>query len=49
MKADELDRLVITGEIREIDREYVRFIVHRTVYPPERPDHPLEENAVGRS
>jgi hypothetical protein len=27
MKADELDRLVASGETREIDREHVRFIV----------------------
>jgi hypothetical protein len=46
MQADELDRLV-AGGIREIDRQHVRFIVHRIVYPPERPDHPLEENAAG--
>jgi hypothetical protein len=44
MKADEFDRLVAAGEIREIDRERVRFIVHRIVYPPERPDAPLPEN-----
>ena len=48
IKADELDRLVAAGEIREIDREYVRFIVHRIVYPPERPDDLLPENVVGR-
>jgi hypothetical protein len=46
MKADELDRLVAAGEIREIDRERVRFIVHRIIYPPERPDDPLPEKAV---
>src|SRR5262245_64189836 len=34
MKADELDRLVAAGEIREIDREHVRFIVRIIVEPP---------------
>ena len=48
MKADELDRLVASGETREIDREHVRFIVHRIVYPPERPDGPLPDHAAGR-
>jgi hypothetical protein len=33
---------------REIDRERVRFVVHRIIYPPERPDDPLPENVVGR-
>ncbi len=45
MNADELDRLVAAGEIKEIDRERVRFIVQ----PPERPDDPLPENVVERS
>jgi hypothetical protein len=48
MKADELDRLVASGETREIDREHVRFIAHRIVYPPERPDGPLPDHAAGR-
>jgi hypothetical protein len=47
MKNDELDQLVAAGKIREIDREQVRFIVRRIVQPPERPDDPLPENAVG--
>jgi hypothetical protein len=46
MKTDELDRLVGAGRIKEIDREYVRFIVRRIVQPPERPDDPLPEKAV---
>ena len=37
MKTDELDRLVVAGKIREIDRKHVRFIVRRIVQPPERP------------
>ena len=41
LKADELERLVAAGTIREIDREHVRFIVRRIVQPPERPDDPL--------
>jgi hypothetical protein len=36
MKTDELDRLVVAGTIKEIDREHVRFIVRRIVQPPER-------------
>ena len=40
MKADELDRLVAGGEIREIDREHVRFIVRVIVDPPKWPDDP---------
>jgi hypothetical protein len=47
MKTDELDRLVAAGRIQEIDRERVRFIVRRIVQPPERPDDPLPNNAVG--
>ena len=47
MKAEELDRLVAAGTIREIDRERVRFIVRRIVQPPARPDDPLPENIVG--
>jgi hypothetical protein len=46
MKTDKLDRLVGAGRIKEIDREYVRFIVRRIVQPPERPDDPLPEKAV---
>jgi hypothetical protein len=48
MKAEELERLVAAGTIREIDREHVRFIVRRIVEPPERPDDPLRENVVRR-
>jgi hypothetical protein len=33
MKTDELDRLVVAGKIRAIDREQVRFIVRRIVQP----------------
>ena len=40
MEADELDRLVAGGEIREIDREHVRFIMRVIVDPPEWPDDP---------
>ena len=46
-KTDELDRLVVAGKIREIDREQVRFIVRRIVQPLGRPDDPLPENVVG--
>jgi hypothetical protein len=46
MKTDELDRLVAAGEIREIDRAHVRFIVRIIVRPPERLDGPLPENVV---
>jgi hypothetical protein len=49
MKTKELDRLVAAGTIIETDRERVRFIVRRIVEPPERPDDPLPENAVGRA
>jgi hypothetical protein len=38
MKTEELDRLVVAGKIRAIDRERVRFIVRHIVQPPERPD-----------
>ena len=38
MKTEELDRLVASGTIKEIDREHVRFIVRRIVQPPVRPD-----------
>ena len=48
LKSNELDRLVAAGTIRERDREQVRFIVRRIVQPPERPDDPLPESAVGR-
>ena len=48
MKTDELDRLVATGKIREIDRERVRFIIRKVVYPPKRPDDPFPEKVVGR-
>jgi hypothetical protein len=33
MQADELDRLLATGKIREIDRERVSFILTTIVYP----------------
>ena len=46
MKTDELNRLLAAGGIKEIDRERVRFIVHRIVQPPERPDDHLSENAL---
>ena len=36
MKADELDRLVAAGEIRDIDRGRVTFIVNAIVSLPER-------------
>ena len=42
MKTDELDRLVVAGKIRAIDREQVRFIVRRIVQPPARPDYRLK-------
>jgi hypothetical protein len=48
MKADGLDRLVAAGEIRDIDREHVRFIVHTIVYHPKRPDDSLPETAAER-
>jgi hypothetical protein len=44
MKAEELERLVAAGTIREIDREHVRFIVRSIVQPPERSDDLLPEN-----
>jgi hypothetical protein len=47
IKTDELDRLVAAGTIREIDRERVTFIVRSIVQPPERPDDPLPDKAVG--
>jgi hypothetical protein len=40
-KTEELDRLVAAGTIKEIDREHVKFIVRRIVYPPKRLDDPL--------
>jgi hypothetical protein len=36
MQADDLDRLVAAGEIGEIDRERVTFIINTIVYRPER-------------
>ena len=45
LKADELERLVAAGTIREIDREHVRFIVRRVVQPPARPDEPAKSGA----
>jgi hypothetical protein len=47
IKTDELDRLVAAGTIREIDRERLTFIVRSIVQPPERPDDPLPDKAVG--
>jgi hypothetical protein len=47
IKTDELDRLVAAGKIREIDRERATFIVRSIVQPPERPDDPLPDKAVG--
>jgi hypothetical protein len=47
IKTDELDRLVAAGTIREIDRERITFIVRSIVQPPERPDDPLPDKAVG--
>jgi hypothetical protein len=46
MQADELDRLVVAGEIREIDRERVQFIVVTIVHPPKYPDDPRRKNAA---
>jgi len=43
MQADELDRLVANGEIREIDRERVNFIIVHVVHP-EQPSDPLSHN-----
>ena len=40
-KTEKLDRVVAAGTIKEIDREHVKFIVRRIVYPPKRPDNPL--------
>jgi hypothetical protein len=48
LKSNALDRLVATGKIREIDRERVRFIIRKVVYPPKRPDDPFPEKVVGR-
>jgi hypothetical protein len=41
MQAHELDRLVAAGEIREVDRERVAFIITTIVHPPERPLDPM--------
>ena len=38
MMADERDRLVAAGEIRDEDRDRVQFIVHIIVDSPERAD-----------
>jgi hypothetical protein len=46
MEVDELDHLIAAGEISEINRERVRFIVRIVVDPPERPDDPLSEHLV---
>jgi hypothetical protein len=46
MQTDELDRLVAAGEIREVDRDRVRWIVRIIVDPPKWPDDPLAESAV---
>jgi hypothetical protein len=40
MQAAELDRLIAAGEIPEMDRDRVRFIVRIIVDPPERPEDP---------
>jgi hypothetical protein len=47
MQADELDRLVAAGEIREIDRERVSFLVNIIVYPlADRPDPSQQEKVA---
>jgi hypothetical protein len=46
LKADELERLIAAGTIREVDRERVRFIVRKIVHPPEGFDDPFSENGV---
>jgi hypothetical protein len=48
MKMDELDQLVAAGKITAIDRERVRFIIRKVVYPPKRPDDPFPEKVVGK-
>jgi hypothetical protein len=45
MKAEELDRLVASGDIRELDRDRVRWIVHTIVHPPEWPDVPQRKKS----
>jgi hypothetical protein len=45
MKAEELDRLVASGDIREVDRDRVRWIVHTIVHPPEWPDVPQSKKS----
>ena len=45
MKADELDELVASGEIREIDREHVTFIVRTIVHPPEWREDPRSKKS----
>jgi hypothetical protein len=47
MQADELDRLVASGEIREPDRERVSWIIWTVVYPPDRSDTPGQLCRVG--
>jgi hypothetical protein len=49
IQTDELDRLVAAGEIREIDREHVRFIVRVIVDPPKWPDDPRPKKNAGNS
>ena len=44
LKTKELDRLVVVGKVREIDREQARFIVRRIVQPPERSDDPRQKS-----
>ena len=39
MQTDELDRLVAAGEIRERDRDRVRWIMNTLVSPPEHPPY----------
>jgi hypothetical protein len=48
MQADELDRLVANGEIRQIDRERVNFIIVHIVHP-EPPGDPLSHNEASAS
>jgi hypothetical protein len=47
MQADELDRLVSAGEIKESDRERVTFIITTIVHPPKYPDDPRCEGSAG--
>ena len=40
MEANELDRLVTAGRIKETERRSVGFIINTIVYPPKYPDGP---------